>query len=82
MTQTFFNPGDIRDWVEAIRFDLSSPAGFASSFAQWLTDAPVGAAVAGGLILVAVAALSRKPGMAALIVLLAAAGAIAFGTVR
>ena len=82
MAKSFLNPADIRDWIEGIQLDVSSPAGFASTLAEWLAGAPLGAVVAGGLILVAAMALSRRPGVAALIVLSAAAGAIAFGSIR
>jgi hypothetical protein len=82
LAQSFFNPGDVRVWIEAIRFDVSSPSNFASSAAQWLADAPLGAVIAGCVVLVAAMTLSRRPGMAALVVLAIAVGAVALGSIR
>lgn len=71
MAGSFIDSSDLEKWVQSIRLDFDSPNVFLLSLSEWLADAPSGAIVAGAATVVAVLALTRRPGMATFIVLAA-----------
>ena len=71
MNHTFFNPSDMGDWIKGMRLDFSSLPGFGHSLSDWFLSAPTGVLVMLVAILLGALALSRRPGAAALIVVLA-----------
>jgi hypothetical protein len=62
-------PSELADWINSLRLDLDNPTAFVQSLWTWLADAPAGVLVTAAAILVALLALTRRSGAAALIVL-------------
>ena len=60
---------ELADWINSLRLDLDNPAAFVQSLWTWLADAPSGVLVTAAAIVVALLALTRRSGAAALIVL-------------
>jgi hypothetical protein len=60
---------DLAEWLQSLRLDFASPIAFLQSVWAWLADAPVGVLVMAAAIAVALLALTRRSGAAALIVL-------------
>ncbi len=73
MTGSLLNASTLAEWMDAIRLDFDSPSGFLYSLAAWLAQAPTGVVVTAAAATVALLALTRRPGTAALIVLAALA---------
>jgi hypothetical protein len=71
MNHNFFNPSDMGEWINGIRLDFTSLPGFTHSLSDWILGAPTGVLVMAVAILLGALALTRRPGPAALIVLLA-----------
>jgi hypothetical protein len=71
---------ELADWLNSLRLDLHSPAALVQSLWAWLADAPTGVLVTAAAIAVALLALTRRSGAAALIVLgaIGLIGAITF----
>lgn len=71
MARSLMDPSNLREWFDAMRLDFSNPFDFIHSIAAWLAVAPTGVMVMAAAIFVATMALTRRPGPAALIVLMA-----------
>jgi hypothetical protein len=71
MNHNFFNPSDMGDWINGMRLDFTSLPGFTHSLSDWVISAPLGVMVTLAAILLGALALTRRPGPAVLIVLLA-----------
>jgi hypothetical protein len=82
MKQNFFNPSDMGDWINGMRLDFTSVPGFTHSVSEWLLGAPAGVLVMLAAILLGALALTRRPGPATLIVLLALGALGYFGFVQ
>ena len=71
MNHNLFNSSDMGEWINGMRLDFSSVPGFAHSLSDWVLAAPVGVLVMFAAVLLGALALTRRPGAAALIVLIA-----------
>lgn len=60
---------DLAEWLRSLRLDFASPIAFLQSVWAWLADVPVGVLVTVAALAVALLALTRRSGAAALIVL-------------
>ncbi len=71
MAQRLMDPSNLREWIDTMRLDFSNPYELVHSLGVWLADAPTGVVVTAVAIVVAAMALTRRPGPAAVIVLMA-----------
>jgi hypothetical protein len=71
MKHNFFNPSDMGEWINGMRLDFSSLPGFTHSLTDWLFAAPSGVLVMFAAVVIGALALTRSPGPAVLIVLIA-----------
>ena len=71
MAHIMLSASDLNEWLDGMRLDFSSVPGFTHSFSDWLLAAPTGVLVTVAAVVIGVLALTRRPGPATLIVLIA-----------